>query len=105
MFDSLTSRLGDVLDGLKRRGALKEQDVEAALREVEEEIGVGSEHIELVGRFEAYETGTGFHITPFARVLRPGYRLPPHPSEVARVSEPPFDFPVYPVHTRSDSTL
>lgn len=34
MFDSLTSRLGDVLDGLKRRGALKEQDVEAALREV-----------------------------------------------------------------------
>jgi len=34
MFDSLTSRLGDVLDALKRRGALKEQDVEAALREV-----------------------------------------------------------------------
>ena len=34
MFDSLTSRLGDVLDRLKRRGALKEQDVEAALREV-----------------------------------------------------------------------
>jgi len=30
----LTSRLGDVLDRLKRRGALKEQDVEAALREV-----------------------------------------------------------------------
>jgi signal recognition particle subunit SRP54 len=34
MFDSLTGRLGDVLDRLKRRGALKEQDVEAALREV-----------------------------------------------------------------------
>ena len=34
MFDSLTDRLGDVLDRLKRRGALKEQDVEAALREV-----------------------------------------------------------------------
>jgi signal recognition particle subunit SRP54 len=34
MFDSLTSRLGDVLDRLKRRGALKEQDVEVALREV-----------------------------------------------------------------------
>ena len=34
MFDSLTTRLGDVLDRLKRRGALKEQDVEAALREV-----------------------------------------------------------------------
>jgi signal recognition particle subunit SRP54 len=34
MFDSLTDRLGAVFDGLKRRGALKENDVEAALREV-----------------------------------------------------------------------
>lgn len=34
MFDSLTDRLGDVFDRLKRRGALKEQDVDAALREV-----------------------------------------------------------------------
>ncbi|MCG8545269.1 MAG: signal recognition particle protein Srp54, partial [Alphaproteobacteria bacterium] len=34
MFDSLTGRLGEVFDRLKRRGALKEQDVEAALREV-----------------------------------------------------------------------
>ncbi len=34
MFDSLTDRLGDVFDRLKRRGALKEQDVDTALREV-----------------------------------------------------------------------
>jgi len=34
MFDSLTSRLGGVLDGLKKRGALKESDVKAGLREV-----------------------------------------------------------------------
>ena len=34
MFDSLTGRLGEVFDRLKRRGAMKEQDVEAALREV-----------------------------------------------------------------------
>lgn len=34
MFDSLTDRLGDVFDRLKRRGALKEQDVDVALREV-----------------------------------------------------------------------
>ena len=34
MFDTLTGRLGDVFDRLKRRGSLKEQDVEAALREV-----------------------------------------------------------------------
>ncbi|MCB2102750.1 MAG: signal recognition particle protein [Rhodobacterales bacterium] len=34
MFDSLTTRLGDILDKLKKRGALSEADVGAALREV-----------------------------------------------------------------------
>ena len=34
MFDSLTNRLGEVFDRLKRRGALKEGDVNDALREV-----------------------------------------------------------------------
>ncbi len=34
MFDTLTERLGKVFDGLTRRGALSEDDVTAALREV-----------------------------------------------------------------------
>jgi signal recognition particle subunit SRP54 len=34
MFDSLSERLNAVLDGLTRRGALSEADVDAALREV-----------------------------------------------------------------------
>ena len=34
MFDSLQERLGTILDGLTRRGALTEADVDAALREV-----------------------------------------------------------------------
>ena len=34
MFDTLTDRLGQVFEGLTRRGALKENDVEIALREV-----------------------------------------------------------------------
>ncbi|MEM6682557.1 MAG: signal recognition particle protein [Pseudomonadota bacterium] len=34
MFESLQERLGSVFDGLKRRGALSESDVTAALREV-----------------------------------------------------------------------
>jgi signal recognition particle subunit SRP54 len=34
MFDSLQNRLGEVFDRLKKRGALKEADVTAALREV-----------------------------------------------------------------------
>src|SRR5476651_812834 len=34
MFDSLSEKLGRILDGLTRRGALSEADVDAALREV-----------------------------------------------------------------------
>src|SRR6202050_4393059 len=34
MFDSLSERLNGILDGLTRRGALSEADVDAALREV-----------------------------------------------------------------------
>ncbi|MBL4721599.1 MAG: signal recognition particle protein [Alphaproteobacteria bacterium] len=34
MFDSLTGRLSDVFDRLKRRGALSESDVDAAMRDV-----------------------------------------------------------------------
>jgi signal recognition particle subunit SRP54 len=34
MFDSLTSKLGEILDGLTKRGALSASDVESALREI-----------------------------------------------------------------------
>ena len=34
MFDSLQSRLGEVFDKLKKRGALSEADVNEALREI-----------------------------------------------------------------------
>src|SRR4029078_3156102 len=34
MFDNLSEKLSGILDGLTRRGALSEQDVDAALREV-----------------------------------------------------------------------
>ena len=34
MFDNLSEKLSGILDGLTRRGALSEQDVDAAMREV-----------------------------------------------------------------------
>ena len=34
MFDSLTGKLGEIFDGLTRRGALSQSDVESALREI-----------------------------------------------------------------------
>ena len=34
MFDNLTDRLGDIFDNLKKRGALKEEDVNEVMREI-----------------------------------------------------------------------
>ena len=34
MFDNLASKLGEIFDGLTRRGALSASDVESALREI-----------------------------------------------------------------------
>ena len=65
---------------------------DAAIRETTEEIGVDRAHIDLVGRFDPYETVTGFAIHPFVGVLKPGYTLVPEPGEVADVFETPFDF-------------
>lgn len=82
-----------------------ETPAQAALREVEEEVGIGASHIDLIGRFEAYETGTGFHITPFVGILRPGFQVRPDPGEVAGVFEAPFDFLMDPVNHQRDSRV
>ena len=64
----------------------------AALRETEEEIGLRSEFIDVVGRLADYETGTGFCIVPVVAVVRPGFKLQPSPAEVAEVFEVPLAF-------------
>lgn len=69
-----------------------ETAAQAVLRELHEEVGIGAEHVELMGCFDSYETVTGFHVTPFVGLLKPGYVLRPDPNEVADVFEAPFDF-------------
>jgi len=65
---------------------------DAALREMEEEVGIAPVHVEIIGRFDLYETVTGYCVTPFVGLVRPGYTLRPDPSEVADVFETPVDF-------------
>jgi 8-oxo-dGTP pyrophosphatase MutT (NUDIX family) len=77
----------------------------AALREVEEEIGIGSAHIELIGRFDAYETVTGFQVTPFVGVLKPGFVIKADANEVADVFDTPFDFLMNPVNHQHQSRV
>ncbi|MBT7944022.1 MAG: CoA pyrophosphatase [Alphaproteobacteria bacterium] len=65
---------------------------ETALRETEEETGLHRKHVELVGKLDDYETGTGFRITPIVGIVTPPFDLVPDPHEVAEVFEVPLAF-------------
>lgn len=66
--------------------------VETALRETFEEVGLGREWIEPLGAWDAYETGTGYRITPILGLVEPGFELKLDPREVASVFEAPISF-------------
>ncbi|KAA3627836.1 MAG: CoA pyrophosphatase [Proteobacteria bacterium] len=61
--------------------------IETALRETEEEIGVGRQHIQVLGYLDRYRTVTGFDIEPVVGVVTPGFTLKPDPFEVAEIFE------------------
>ena len=65
---------------------------QAALREAQEEIGLDPGHVTLAGLSSAYQTGSGFDITPVVGFVRPGFTLTPNPAEVAEIFEAPFAF-------------
>lgn len=76
-------------------GRVEQQDtsaIDTALRETEEEIGLHRSHIEIAGYLDAYETGTGFHITPVVGFVRPGFDLELDEFEVAEAFEVPLSF-------------
>jgi len=63
-----------------------------ALREAKEEIGLSSEHVEIVGYLPEYRTGTGFRVTPVVAIVRPPFDLIPDLQEVAEIFEVPLAF-------------
>lgn len=65
---------------------------QAALREAEEEIGLGRENVEVVGRLPDYVTGSGYRIAPVLSVVRPGFSLMLNPDEVDAAFEVPLGF-------------
>ena len=63
-----------------------------ALRETHEEIGLGLEHVELLGRLADYHTRTGFRVTPVVGLVTPPLELNPDAFEVEEVFEVPLSF-------------
>ncbi|MEM9144560.1 MAG: CoA pyrophosphatase [Pseudomonadota bacterium] len=65
--------------------------LDAALREAEEEIGLASAMVRVLGRLDPYLTGTGFRVHPFVGVVDPTWQPACDPSEVDEVFEAPLD--------------
>lgn len=74
--------------------------VMTALRETQEEIGLSSEQVELLGRLPEYRTGTGFAVTPVVGLVRPPLSLTLDAFEVAEVFEVPLGFLLDPLNHR-----
>jgi 8-oxo-dGTP pyrophosphatase MutT (NUDIX family) len=74
--------------------------VETALREAEEEIGLGRAHVEVVGTMPEYRTVTGFEVTPVVALVKPEFELVLDPFEVAEAFEAPLEFLMNPSNHR-----
>lgn len=84
-------------------GKQDEGDADAthtALREAHEEIGLGRDHIEVIGQLPTYTTGTQFLITPVVALVDSGHRLTLNRYEVADAFEVPLAFLMNPAHHR-----
>ncbi len=67
-----------------------ESHAEAALRELQEELGLSLGQSAILGRLDDYPTRSGFAITPFVVWAEPPLDVRPDPEEVARVFHIPF---------------
>lgn len=64
----------------------------AALRETEEEIGIPSQLINILGSLGTYQTSSKFHVQPIVGLVAPDYQLRISEDEVSDVFEVPLSF-------------
>ena len=71
-------------------------EIDAALREAEEEIALPRSMVEVIGISDRYHTFTGFDIAPVLAVVPPDLPLVPHAHEVADWFEMPLEYALDP---------
>ncbi len=74
-----------------------------ALREAQEEVGLPSGKVEVLGRLPEYNTRTGFRVTPVVGLIRPPLELVPDVREVDEIFEVPLAFLLEPANYRRES--
>ena len=91
--EHLSSHAGQVCFPGGRYHADDETLIQTALREMEEEIGLGPDSVEIAGFLDCYDTlNTGFTILPVVGFLRDDFKLQVNPHEVAEVFEAPLAY-------------
>lgn len=80
-------------------------EIAAALRETDEEIGLPPDRIDVIGRLDTYVTRTGFQIEPIVGLVRPPFALRPATDEVADVFEIPLSFILDPASLQRHSRV
>lgn len=73
----------------------------AAVRETDEEVGIGAAQIQPMGYLDPVRTVTGFRVLPIVALLTPDYVARPDPREVDEVFEVPLDYLMAPANLRS----
>lgn len=94
----LSQHAGQVAFPGGRIDAGDESPVAAALRETEEETGIGRQFVEPLGYLDTYMTGTSYRVVPVVGLLRSGFTVSPHAGEVDEVFEVPLSFLMNPKH-------
>jgi 8-oxo-dGTP pyrophosphatase MutT (NUDIX family) len=88
----LTAHAGQISFPGGRIEADDSDEIAAALRETEEEVGLPRDRVSVIGRLDTYLTGTGFEITPIVGIIGPPYPISIDPFEVAEAFEVPLSF-------------
>ena len=89
--EDMPSHAGQIAFPGGRQQAEDADAIATALRETEEEVGLGREFVEVIGPVDHYRTGTGYEITPIVGIVTPGFITRADPREVADVFEVPLE--------------
>lgn len=87
-------------------GRMEERDgtpEATALRETREEVGLAETDVEVLGRLNARETGTGYRVIPVVGMVVPPLSLVPDEFEVAEIFEVPLAFLTDPANHRFET--
>jgi 8-oxo-dGTP pyrophosphatase MutT (NUDIX family) len=109
MFTQRTAHLHDHAGQISFPGGRVDEGdadrIATALRETEEETGLSSSRVEIIGRLPDYDIPTGFRVTPVVGWVEPPFVLNPDPFEVADVFEVPLGFFLDPANHQRHSDL